>query len=149
MSFVERERERQARFREQSSLPPFPGYRHLLASGYEEENLYPTLRGENGACRFFRSRGIKWWQGIGDDGKTPTRNMASSQIACVNFLLPLTEIPEALLAMLRAIGDDVNGWVPIEDQHIQSTPAEFEWIGRGHALEGPAVKTPGCERDQR
>ena len=147
VSFGRRERERQARFREQSSLPLFPGHQHLLASGYEEENLYPTLQGENGACRFFGNRKIKWWQDArnGDDanGKRPTRNMASSQIACVNFLLPLTEIPEALLAMLRAMDDDVKGCAPIDDQYIQS-PVEFEWIGRGHALEGPTVKTRGA-----
>ncbi len=53
---------------------------------------------------------------------------------------PLTEIPEALLAMLRAIDDDVKGWVPIADRRIQS-PVEFEWIGLGHALEDPGVKT--------
>ena len=147
MSFCTRERERQARFREQLSLPPSPRHQHLLAPGHEEENLYPTLRGENGACRFFGSRGIKWWQDKrnGDDwnGKRPTLNMTSSQVACVNFLLPLTEIPEALLAMLRAIDDDVRGWVPIEDGRIQS-PVEFEWIGLDHALEGPGVKTRGA-----
>ena len=146
MSFRTHERERQAGFREQSSLPSSPRHRHVLASANELENLYPTLRGENGACRFFGSRGIKWWQDRrnGDDGrrKHPTLNMMSSQVACVNFLLPLAGIPEALLAMLRAIDDDVTGWVPIEDQGNQS-PVEFEWIGRGHALEGPGVKTRG------
>ena len=143
------ERERQAQFREQSSLPRYCGGRrhgHLLASGYEDENLYPTLRGENGAHRFFESRGIKWWQDArnGDDsnGCRPTRNMASSQIACVNFLLPLTETPDALTAMLRAVDDDVTGFAPIEDRYTRS-PIEFEWIGLGHALEGPTVKTRG------
>ena len=143
-------RERQAQFREQSSLPVFPVGRrhgHLLASGYEDQNLYPKLRGDNGARRFFEVRNIRWWQGArnGDDsnGQRPTRNMASSQIACVNFLLPLTEVPEALPAMLRALDDDVTGIVPIEDQHTQS-PVEFEWIGLGHALEGPTVKTRGA-----
>ena len=150
VNFGRRARERQARFREQSSLPLFPvgrRHRHLLASGYEDENLYPTLRVENGARRLFESRQIKWWQDArnGDDsnGKRPTRNMESSQIACVNFLLPLTEVSEALPAMLRAVDDDVTGLVPIDDQHTQS-PVEFEWIGLGHALEGPTVKTRGA-----
>ena len=44
--------------------------------------------------------------------------------------LPLTEVPEALPAMLRAVDDDVTGLVPIDDQHTQS-PVEFEWIGLG------------------
>ena len=40
---------------------------HLLALGCEDENLYPSLRGENGARRFFNERGIKWWTRAGDD----------------------------------------------------------------------------------
>ena len=63
--FGTRARERQARFREASSRPVFPVGRrhgHLLASGYEDQNLYPTLRGDNGARRFFEVRNIKWWQ---------------------------------------------------------------------------------------
>ena len=150
MNFGKRARERQARYREKSSLPVFPVGRrhgHLLASDYEDGNLYPTLRGDNGARRFFEVRNIRWWQDArnGDDsnGRRPTRNMASSQVACVNFLLPLTEVPDALLAMLRAVDDDVTGFVPIEDQHTQS-PVEFEWIGLDHALEGPTVRTRGA-----
>ncbi len=144
VNFRRRARERQARFREERELP---GHRHLLASGYQDENLYPTLRGDNGACRFFEVRNIRWWQDArnGDDskGQRPTCNMTSSQIACVNFLLPLTEVSEALPAMLRAVDDDVTGLVPIEDQHTRA-PVEFEWIGLGHALEGPRVKTRGA-----
>ena len=37
--------------------------------------------------------------------------MASSQVACVNFLLPLARIPSALLAIIRAIDDDVRAIV--------------------------------------
>ena len=72
VNFGRRARERQARFREESSLPVFPVGRrhgHLLASGNEDENLYPTLRGDNGARRFFEVRSIRWWQDArnGDD----------------------------------------------------------------------------------
>ena len=59
------ERERQAVFRRGLTAPSDPiGLRHdyLLALGCEEENLYPSLRGENGALRFLADRGIKWWQ---------------------------------------------------------------------------------------
>ena len=65
---------------------------HLLAQGYEVENLFPGIRGEGGAIDFFRQRRIKWWTSpaSGDYGKAdkPTRNMASSQVACVNFCCP-------------------------------------------------------------
>ena len=144
------ERERQARFREGLSTPSDTvGRRHayLLALGCEEENLFPALRGENGACRYFAERKIKWWQagvsGDASDGKRPTRNMASSQIACVNFLLPLVDIPGALTAVLQAIDEDVTGVVEIVHERT-SSPVELEWIGLDHALEGPSVKTRGA-----
>ena len=144
------ERERQARFREGLSTPSDAvGRRHdyLLALGCEEENLFPTLRGDNGACRYFAERSIKWWQaGVSGDasaGKRPTRNMASSQIACVNFLLPLVEIPGALTAVLQAIDEDVTGVVEIVHEGT-SSPVELEWIGLEHALEGTSVKTRGA-----
>jgi hypothetical protein len=113
--------------------------RHLLALGYEQENLYPALRGDDGAVGFFRSRGIKWWKSArsGDNAKVagPTRNMASSQVACVNYLLPLAGIPGALSAALRAIDDDVLGVVEIH-HNGNASPLEFEWIGIGGSLEG-------------
>ena len=65
----------------------------------------------------------------------PTRNMASSQVACVNFLLPLAAIPGALVSVLRALDDDVVDVVDIS--HAANTSAvEFEWIGLGGSLEG-------------
>ena len=41
----------------------------------------------------------------------PTRNVASSQIACVNFLLPLNQATtaRASLAVLAVVDDDVAG----------------------------------------
>ena len=144
------ERKRQAAFRTGLTTPTDAiGLRHdyLLALGCEEENLYPSLRGENGALQYFADRSIKWWQagvsGDASDGKRPTRNMASSQIACVNFLLPLVDIPGALTAVLQAIDDDVTGVVDIEHEGT-SSPVELEWIGLDHALEGPSVKSRGA-----
>ena len=112
---------------------------HLLAKGCEIENLYPGVRGEGGAIDFFRRRGITWWMSpaSGDSGRAdkPTRNMASSQVACVNFLLPLASIPGALLAVLRAFDEDVVDVVDIPHRKDRS-PVEFEWIGLDRSLEG-------------
>lgn len=155
-SFGKRERRRQAEFRnasptigEEARTPTDPiGQRHghLLALGHEDENLYQTLRGENGARSFFLKRGMGWWQaganGDSSGGTRPTRNMASSQIACVNFLLPLLEIPGAPAAMLRAIDSDVSDVVTIQDGRCSSR-IEIEWIGLNHALEGPNVTSRG------
>ena len=112
---------------------------HLLAIGCEADNLFPGIRGEGGAIDHFRQRGIKWWKSSrsGDDSKSdgPTRNMANSQVACVNFLLPLAGIPGALLSALRALDDDVVGVIAITHDGCASD-VEFEWIGLGHSLEG-------------
>ena len=113
-------------------------YPHLLALGCEVENFFPGIRGEGGAIDFFSQRDIKWWKSSrsGDNSKSdgPTRNMASSQVACVNFLLPLAGIPGALLSVLRSLDDDVVDVVNIScDGHTSAV--EFEWIGLGHSLE--------------
>lgn len=119
---------------------------HLLAHGYEAENLYPDLRGSDGALAFFRDRGIKWWTNArsGDrlqrDGHVgPTRNLSSSQVACVNFLLPLVKIPGALASILRCIDGDVLDIVPIVDQADRKSAVEFEWVGWDAPLEGGRI----------
>ena len=111
---------------------------HLLALGCEVENLFPGIRDEGGAIDFFSQRDIKWWKSSrsGDNSKSdgPSRNMASSQVACVNFLLPLAGIPGALLSVLRSLDDDVVDVVTISHDG-RTSPVEFEWIGLGRSLE--------------
>ena len=115
---------------------------HLLALGYEEENLYPGIRGGR-AIDFFVERSIRWWKNArsGDDTKVdgPTRNMASSQVACVNFLLPLAAIPGALSAVVRSLDDDVRAVVDIPHEG-RSSQVEFEWLGLPRSLEGGTTR---------
>ena len=117
-AFLQTARVRQQVFRDESATVSDDGRNprdeqglrnpHLLALGHEKENLYPGIRGAGGAAEFFAHRKIKWWKSsrTGDDTGTegPTRNMSSSQVACVNFLLPLAAIPGALSSALRAAG---------------------------------------------
>lgn len=117
---------------------------HLLALGHEEENLYPTLRGPQGATQFFASRNIQWWNNgrSGDRRRDrrdqgPTRNLASSQVCCVNFLLPLAADPAALVAFLRCFDEDVVGIEPIRHEGNEAL-VEFEWVGWDRPLEGGA-----------
>ena len=116
---------------------------HLLTIGCEVDNLFPGIRGEGGAIDFFSQRDIKWWKSSrsGDDSKSdgPTRNMASSQVACVNFLLPLVGIPGALPSVLRALDGDVLDVENISHEGLASS-VEFEWIGLGHSLEGATTR---------
>ena len=146
-------KERQHRFRDSSPTVGEGGSQptddkgllnpHLLALGREEDNLYPDIRGTGGAVDFFRQRNIKWWKSArsGDDTKVngPTRNMASSQVACVNFLLPLAAVPGALAAALRAVDDDVRAVVAIPHEGRVSS-VEFEWLGLPRSLEGGTTR---------
>ncbi len=157
VNFREREYRRQAEFRRTSATISSNGraaidkeggqYPYMLALGCEDENLYPTLRGAYGVRRIFDERAIEWWRHCGFeavDENGPTRNMASSQIACVNFVLPLAGIENGLLALLAAVDDDVTGIVKIVDPRTGTTsPVEFEWIGLGHALEGQSEMKRG------
>ena len=152
-SFADAAKRHQGRFRDISSTVSLEGRSpsddkgvrnpHLLALDCEEENLYPAIRGADGATGFFSQRGIKWWKSSrsGGDSKAdgPTRNMASSQVACVNFLLPLAGVPGALTAVLRVIDDDVCGIVDIHHEGNTSS-VEFEWIGCGGSLEGAGTR---------
>ena len=122
---------------------------HLLALGREIENLFEPLRGNDGAVKFFADRGLRWWRSArsGDTrGKdVPTRNMASSQIACVNFLLPLIGIEGALASVLRAIDSDVQDVMLINHKKPQTaSPVELEWIG----VDAQGVDRP-LEKDAR
>ena len=144
-------RKQQAKFRDTSSTisdqarSPLDDqcqrHGHLLGAGCEEESLYPSLRGKSGARQFFKERDIKWWTDKAnyDDGDGPTRNMASSQVACVNFLLPLAEMPGALAAAFRAIDSDVKDIVDIRHKG-KTSPVEFEWIGLERSLEGGTTR---------
>ena len=145
-SFEHSAKSRQARFRDTSPTISEPArrtvddlgrrYNYLLAQGHEEENLFPGIRGPGGAIDFFAQRNIKWWDGGGEDGgTTPTRNMASSQVACVNFLLPLSGVPGGLLSILQSLDPDVREVVDIRHEGRHS-PVEFEWIGTNESLEG-------------
>ena len=155
-SYRQEAEKRQARFRAMSSTISLEsrdpsdsrGQRtdYLLALSHETDNLYPTLRERDLALNFFAERSIKWWKGSGSGDDTsvigPTRSMMSSQVACVNFLLPLAGMDGALAAVLHAVDGDVKDIVPIEHEGNTSL-VEFEWIGLGGPLEEGEAPTRG------
>ncbi len=160
MAFADVEKSRQAAFRASSDTISEAArtpndaasrrHKYLLAKGYETENLMPSLRSI--APAFFAAREIKWWRSpaSGDAGrsKAPTRNMASSQVACVNALLPLAEQPQTLAQLLAQLDSDVVGVEPIEYSCYGtklSSAVEFEWVGLTASLEGEGVTTRGAK----
>ena len=152
-AFGNAQRARQAQYREHSATVSAAGrapddekgkrHGHLLALGYEEENLIPQIRGPGGAIDFFAQRGIKWHQTArsGDRGaQGPTRNMCSSQVACVNTLFPLREQGARLTALVKDLNQDVRDVIPLTYESAGSgtvsSLVEFEWTGIQGTLEG-------------
>jgi hypothetical protein len=101
------------------------------------------------AADFFTSRSIKWWKARDESGMPgPTRNLTSSQVACVNFFLPLTSSADALVGVLKALDDDIVSVEPIVyDAAVTgarcSSLIELEWVGLTGTLEG-APSTRGA-----
>jgi hypothetical protein len=119
---------------------------YLLAHGHELENLYPSLKSDGSALAFFAERKIPWWKSSRSGDRLakaayagPSRNLASSQVSCVNFFLPLASIPGALLALLQEIDTDVVAVETIVDVQGHSAPVEFEWVGWREPLEGGPI----------
>lgn len=143
-------RARQAAFRATLSLAartptdqPWASHDFLLALGHEEETLYPSLRGAGGAVDYFRARGAHWWRSprTGDsNGDGPTRNLTSSQVACVNLLLPHLAKPSLLAAMLRVVDPTIETVASIHSRAANGQGlcayVELEWTGRVGTLEG-------------
>ena len=151
--FERNAKRRQQQFRDTSPTISDEGRSPRTTRGYETLICWPLDTRPKTSFResvarmvpstFFSQRHIGWRKSArsGDDSSSsgPTRNMASSQVACVNFLLPLAGIPGGLLSFLRAIDDDVEEVVDIcHEGH--TSPVEFEWIGLGRSLEGGATR---------
>lgn len=154
MTFGVKARSAQGKFRDTSPTISFYGKnpddlkgkrnKHLLALGYEQENLFPGIRNDEPVSTFFADRGIKWWKSTrsGDDCKRsgPTRNMASSQIFCINFWYPIKDDTSVLTAIAKSIDPNIETVTEIHSNNVRgnqklSSFVEFEWVGSSTTLE--------------
>jgi hypothetical protein len=102
---------------------------HLLLEGYPYRlgkanrclNLSPSIREK--ADGYFRSNDIQW--------HTHANNALSSQVCCVNFLMPLAEMPNVLAQLVQeALGGDLPTMLPVEEgPDGRPWYVGFEWIG--------------------
>lgn len=136
-SFVGRERAAQAAFL--AAHAPAEAVRaeapYRLMPEFRPLNLAPTIR--NQAARQFAARGIAWHRHA-DHG-------LSSQVACLNFLMPLATRPDMLARLVRAA---LGGALP-EMLEVEAGPdgepwfVGFEWIGaKDHLGEWPRSGRP-------
>ena len=89
----------------------FMGRRYDFVLSDGAKNLYAPIRPT--AQRYFAENGISWWA-----GQKPTGHLLSSQIACLNHLMPLMNDPDAVLAVLNGVRNEFVDVLPIVcDKH--------------------------------
>lgn len=135
--FVALERGRQAAFfaahMPASAISDTAAYR--LLRDYRQLNLAPSIR--DVAARHFADKGIAWHLYV-DHG-------LSSQVACLNFLMPLATRPDILAQIVqRALGGVLPEMLEVEPgPDGQPWFVGFEWIGgRNYLGEWPRAGLP-------
>jgi hypothetical protein len=133
--FLIRQRELQTAFRARMHGSPTDGFptagstrgrwRHrnypfILPAACWEENLFAGIRAQ--ATSYFQSRNIAW--------HLHRANLLSSQICCLNFLMPFATRARALAALLRpVIGDGAQMIAFDAGPTGDLVYVAFEWIG--------------------
>ncbi|MDB5540085.1 MAG: hypothetical protein JWQ89_1812 [Devosia sp.] len=128
ISFELRQRQQQAQyFATAAPHALMPGWAYRLIDEHRLLNLAPSLRSY--APDYFSANGIQWHR--------HANHALSSQVCCVNFLMPLASRPDALASLVQAaIGGVRPTMLPVE-AGPDGTPAYvgFEWIGGDHLRE--------------
>ena len=120
---------------------------YIIEEGKEFMNLYRDIREE--AIDYFRQNGIDWWKS-NDALNTPTGNMLSSQISCVNHLFPLMKPDEStsLLSMLNSIQERYN-FIKILANPLDNNKSNgnlcFEFIWKNRTLLGERYEIRGAK----
>ena len=135
--FVAQERERQAAFFA-ANLPGeagFEGSAFRLPPESRLSNLNPAIR--DLAARYFADNAIAWHQ--------HAAHGLSSQVCCLNFLMPLATRPDVLARLVQsALGGELPEMLAV-DIGPDGVPwfVGFEWIGqRDYLNEWPRTGTP-------
>lgn len=71
-------------------------------------NFYAPIQAA--ACEYFAENGIKWW---GGDGRQPTGDTVSSQVACLNHLFALRKDKDAVLDLVNGIRGEYEEVLPL------------------------------------
>lgn len=130
-AYVSRERRRHVKLRQQGLTPNSgiqPGvargreYDFVIPTEHRRENLDESIRDETAA--YFEHHGITW--------HTMAHHMLSSQVCCLNHLMPLARDKAALRALFAPwFGDDLD-FLPVPNECPQGRPwfVGFEYFGQ-------------------
>lgn len=112
-------------------------YPFVLQQKAAYTNLYEPIRSE--AISYFRENDIDWWA-----GNIPTGHLLSSQIACVNHLMPIRKDPEAVLALINGIRNQFKKVLPLPCDADESYIA-FEAVSKtDHLKEDGPTRGSNC-----
>jgi hypothetical protein len=103
-------------------------YDFLLSPEMQRENLYPGIR-EQAEAYFGDAKNPIVWHRM-------RRHLLSSQVCCLNFLMPFSYEPEALAKLLLPVigpGAEMQSF-PANDVPCRPTFVAFEWTGHGSYL---------------
>ena len=135
--FVAQERERQAAFfaARQPGEAGFEGSAYRLPPENRLSNLNPAIR--DLAARYFDDNAIAWHQ--------HAAHGLSSQVCCLNFLMPLATRPDMLARLVQsALGGDLPEMLEVEKgPDGEAWFVGFEWVGSENYLnEWPPTGKP-------
>lgn len=102
--FQLREEYQQSRFRKKASLP---GSGFTLQDG--KDNLYNEMPE---AISYFWENRIPWWNAENPSSRTPSTDMLSSQMQCVNYLFPLYRDKKAALQLAQLFDSSIDDVLP-------------------------------------
>lgn len=126
--FFQAQRDQQTAFFEDTlaDAARFGAYRYRLDAASKELNLAPSLRPS--AAAYFEGHGVAWHR--------HANHALSSQVCCLNFLMPLAERPETLARLVQqAVGGSMPKMLRIEEPDRETGGyVGFEWIGKGNYL---------------
>ena len=109
MAFEKSQQIRQIKFRESLTKK---GFTYILDDNEREKNLYNWQDNDSvqRVKNYFEENHIKWWtcyfdapEGQRADGKSITRHLVSSQIACINHLFFIRNDKNAVLSIINGI----------------------------------------------
>jgi len=130
-SFSAEQRKLQGAWFEQNLVPHhgYAGAAYRVPPSARSLNLSPALR--DAADRLFSAEPAIQWHQHANHG-------LSSQVCCLNFLLPFAERPGLLRQWVQHVtGEQVSEILPIENRAGQRWFLTFEWIGEtDHLNEG-------------
>lgn len=112
-------------------------YPFVLQQKRSYTNLYKPIRVE--ALSYFRNNNIDWW-----GGNSPTGHLLSSQIACVNHLMPLRKDAKAVLALIKGVHNQFKEVLPLPCDADESYIA-FEAVSKtDHLNEDGPTRGSNC-----